>query len=307
MSAAGKTLEDWPDERWLDVRALRTLGPVLKRRLDLCARKGFDGVEADNVDAYANDSGFPLRAAHQLRFNRFLARAAHARGLAIALKNDVDQADELADDFDWALVEECFEYDECERLRPFTAAGKAVWAVEYTARARRLLSRRASGRFHGDGQAPRARRGAGAVLVSVRRRPASSVVPARQPSRCAATAASRQERCTSPARAGSKRVRRPSSRARSSTLVSRPVPMLQWPSPSSSPAAQEGVDDVGDVDEVARLAAVAEDRDRLARRRRGAEDRDHARLAARPGAGRRRWPGAARTWTARAAAGSSAT
>ena len=131
-SAAGKTLEDWPDERWLNVRALRTLGPVLKRRLDLCARKGFDGVEADNVDAYANDSGFPLRAAHQLRFNRFLARAAHARGLAIGLKNDVDQADELADDFDWALVEECFEYDECERLRPFTAAGKAVWAVEYT-------------------------------------------------------------------------------------------------------------------------------------------------------------------------------
>jgi len=131
-SAAGKTLEDWPDERWLNVRALRTLGPVLERRLDLCARKGFDGVEADNVDGYANDSGFALRAADQLRFNRFLARAAHARGLTIALKNDVEQAGELAKDFDWALVEQCFQYEECERLRPFTAAGKAVWAVEYT-------------------------------------------------------------------------------------------------------------------------------------------------------------------------------
>ena len=94
-AAAGKTLDDWPDERWLDVRALDRLGPVLERRLDLCVRKGFDGVEADNVDAYANDSGFPLRAADQLRFNRFLAREAHARGLSIALKNDLDQVAEL--------------------------------------------------------------------------------------------------------------------------------------------------------------------------------------------------------------------
>ncbi len=128
---AGKTLDGWPDERWLDVRALDELGPVLKRRLDLCAHKGFDGVEADNVDAYTNDSGFPLRAADQLRFNRFLAREAHARGLSIALKNDLDQVRELAGAFDWALVEQCFQYDECDRLRPFSAAGKAVFAVEY--------------------------------------------------------------------------------------------------------------------------------------------------------------------------------
>ncbi len=130
-SVAGKALEDYPDERWLDVRALHVLGPILERRLDLCARKGFDGVEADNVDGYANASGFPLRAADQLRFNRFLAREAHARGLAIALKNDLDQVAALAPAFDWALVEQCFQYDECARLRPFTTAGKAVWEVEY--------------------------------------------------------------------------------------------------------------------------------------------------------------------------------
>jgi hypothetical protein len=130
-AVAGRTLEDWPDERWLDIRALDVLGPVLERRLDLCARKGFDGVEADNVDAYANDSGFPLRAADQLRFNRWLAHAAHARGLTIALKNDLDQVGALERDFDWALNEQCFQYEECERLRPFTAAGKAVWEVEY--------------------------------------------------------------------------------------------------------------------------------------------------------------------------------
>ena len=33
------------------------------------AQKGFDGVEPDNVDAYTNDSGFPLTAADQLAYN----------------------------------------------------------------------------------------------------------------------------------------------------------------------------------------------------------------------------------------------
>ena len=88
-------------------------------------------MEADNVDGYANDSGFPLKAADQLRFNRFLAAAAHARGLSIALKNDLDQVAALEPDFDFALNEQCFQYDECDRLRPFVAAGKAVFVAEY--------------------------------------------------------------------------------------------------------------------------------------------------------------------------------
>ena len=101
------------------------------RLLDLCRDKGFDGVEADNVDGYANDSGFPLTADDQLAYNRFLAGAAHARGLSIGLKNDLDQVAELEPDFDWALNEECFAFDECDLLSPFVAAGKAVFHVEY--------------------------------------------------------------------------------------------------------------------------------------------------------------------------------
>jgi hypothetical protein len=128
---AGERLEGWPDERWLDIRRLDALRPSIERRLDLCARKGFDGVEPDNVDGYANRSGFPLRARHQLRFNRFLAREAHERGLSIGLKNDLDQVRTLEPHFDWALNEQCFEYRECDRLKPFTHAGKAVFVAEY--------------------------------------------------------------------------------------------------------------------------------------------------------------------------------
>jgi hypothetical protein len=127
----GASVEGWPGERWLDIRRLDVLGPIVKRRLDLCRRKGFDGVEPDNVDAYANDSGFPLSAADQLRFNRFVAAAAHARGLSVGLKNDLDQAAALQPRFDWALSEQCFQYHECDTLKPFTRAGKAVFVAEY--------------------------------------------------------------------------------------------------------------------------------------------------------------------------------
>jgi hypothetical protein len=127
----GAGVEGWPGERWLDIRRLDVLAPILERRLDLCRQKGFDGVEPDNVDAYANTSGFPLSAADQLAFNRFVAAAAHARGLSAGLKNDLDQAAALEPDFDWALNEQCFQYRECDALQPFARAGKAVLIAEY--------------------------------------------------------------------------------------------------------------------------------------------------------------------------------
>jgi hypothetical protein len=126
----GRKLADWPGERWLDVRA-PALRPIMGRRMDLCRAKGFDAVEADNVDAYANTSGFHLSSVDQLRYDRWLARAAHARGLGIALKNDLAQVRALEPVFDFAVNEECFQYRECGRLRPFTRAGKAVFQVEY--------------------------------------------------------------------------------------------------------------------------------------------------------------------------------
>ena len=128
----GRAYAGWPGEWWLDIRQMDLLTPILEARLDLCQAKGFDGVEPDNIDAYQAATGFPLAAQDQLFFNRWLASEAHARGLSIGLKNDPDQADELADDFDWALLEDCFAQGWCEALAPFSTWGKMVVAVEYT-------------------------------------------------------------------------------------------------------------------------------------------------------------------------------
>jgi len=121
----------WPGEKWLDIRRLDVLGPIMEARMDLCKQKGFDAVEPDNVDGYTNSTGFPLTAQDQIAYNKFLASAAHARGLSVGLKNDIDQVAALLPYFDWALNEQCFQYSECSTLLPFVAAGKAVFEVEY--------------------------------------------------------------------------------------------------------------------------------------------------------------------------------
>ena len=128
----GKDLQGWAGERWLDTRSA-TVRKIMLARLDLAASKGCNGVEADNVDGYANNSGFALTAATQLDYNRFLASEAHRRGLSIALKNDTDQLKDLVGDFDFAVNEQCHEFAECEGYQVFIASGKPVFNAEYAA------------------------------------------------------------------------------------------------------------------------------------------------------------------------------
>ncbi|MFA5873708.1 MAG: endo alpha-1,4 polygalactosaminidase [Anaerolineales bacterium] len=128
----GKDYQGWPGEKWLDIRKIDKLAPILRARLDLCALKGFDGVEPDNVEIYDNDSGFPITYADQLTFAIWLANEAHVRGLAIGLKNAPDMAADALPYFDFSVLEDCYVYTWCADLRPFLEAGKPVFAIEYT-------------------------------------------------------------------------------------------------------------------------------------------------------------------------------
>jgi len=129
-AALGEPLDGWPGERWLDIRD-PGVREVQAARLDLAAARGCDGVEPDNVDGYVNSSGFALTGGDQIDYNLWLATQAHARGLSVGLKNDLDQIAALVLAFDWALNEECAAYEECELLTPFIEDGKAVFNVEY--------------------------------------------------------------------------------------------------------------------------------------------------------------------------------
>jgi len=126
----GSGLDGWDGEYWIDVMD-PTVRTIMEARLDLAVARGCHGVEPDNVDGYANRNGLGLNGTEQLDYNRFLADAAHERGLSVGLKNDLDQLEDLEPWFDWALNEECASYDECGQLSTFTDAGKAVFHVEY--------------------------------------------------------------------------------------------------------------------------------------------------------------------------------
>jgi len=127
----GQELQDWPGERWLDIRQIEILTPLMENRLDLAIQKGCDGIDPDNLNGFENPTGFPLTAEDQLLYNKYLSQAAHSRGLAIGLKNDLNQIPELMSYFDWIVNEECFTYQECDLLQPFLEAGKLVFVIEY--------------------------------------------------------------------------------------------------------------------------------------------------------------------------------
>lgn len=131
-SVLGRNLDGWAGEKWLDVRQLDILIPIMRVRMEQAVQKGCHAVDPDNVDGYSNNTGFTLSYNDQLAYNIALADAAHSLGLAISLKNDLDQIKDLVSHFDFAVNEECFQYSECDMLKPFIDSGKAVFSIEYT-------------------------------------------------------------------------------------------------------------------------------------------------------------------------------
>jgi hypothetical protein len=129
-SDLGNPLDGWAGEKWLDTRSAN-VRTIMSARLDLAVTKHCDGVEPDNVDGYSNNTGFPLTKSTQIDYDTFLAGAAHARGLAVALKNDVGQLADLEPSFDFAVNEQCHQYNECGGYSLFTGHGKPVFNAEY--------------------------------------------------------------------------------------------------------------------------------------------------------------------------------
>jgi hypothetical protein len=135
-SVLGNGVDGYPNERFVDIRQIDAVLPILTARLDLAVSKGCDGIEPDLDDTYNGyDTGFAITEADQLAFNRAVADAAHTRGLSIGLKNgaspDGTFERAMAQFTDWALNEECNTFDECAGYSVFIDQNKAVFQVEY--------------------------------------------------------------------------------------------------------------------------------------------------------------------------------
>ena len=121
----------WIGERWLDIRQLAILQPIMSARFTMCKSKGFDAVDPDNIDGYQNSTGFPLSAQQQLTYDRWVAKAVHAVGLSVAQKNDNSQIGELRSSFDWAVLEQCYAQGWCGQFTPYTNDDRLVVDIEY--------------------------------------------------------------------------------------------------------------------------------------------------------------------------------
>ncbi len=139
-SVVGPGVVGWPGENWLLVTAANqpTILPLMKARFESwCLAKGFDAIEPDNLDAWTNITN--VSEADNLAYDMAIAQLAHGLGLSIGLKNlatdlDATQLPGFVSAFDWALDEQCYEYQECDAYTAsgsFLPANKAVFDVEY--------------------------------------------------------------------------------------------------------------------------------------------------------------------------------
>jgi hypothetical protein len=130
-SVLGKVYPGYPDERYLDIRRLAILQPIMARRFRMCRAKGFDAIAPDNIDTFQADTGFHLTAADELAYISWLIREAHGLGLSIGQKNNGDQTSALEPVMDWALTEECFFGQFCDQFTAYPAHHKRLFNTEY--------------------------------------------------------------------------------------------------------------------------------------------------------------------------------
>jgi hypothetical protein len=139
------SLKIYYDRQWgewfLDVRDVfrpnSVLATILNNRLQMCANKGFDALEPDNLQNDENAGGL-ISTQEQLDFNGWIADAAHAHGLAVFQKNAPDKVllkDRtglmMVEKFDGILNEECQQYGECAPLVEYVKRGKLALNAEY--------------------------------------------------------------------------------------------------------------------------------------------------------------------------------
>ena len=134
QTVLGLPISGYPDERYVDIRRWAVLGPILDARFRQCKAEGFAGVETDIDDSYTDTTGFPLTLHDEVTFDREVANAIHALGLAWLLKNGVNDdafIGEMEPLADGTVNEQCWQYNECSQLEPFAKAGKPILNVEY--------------------------------------------------------------------------------------------------------------------------------------------------------------------------------
>ncbi len=114
-SALGKVYFGFPQERWLDFRQLDAFKPMLRERISMCARKGFDSVELDDIDSFdpPSTTGFRLTPGDAQNFLAYAFNEIHRYGMTGLWKNSPLLSWWGRQYSDGAVVEECYAFGGC--------------------------------------------------------------------------------------------------------------------------------------------------------------------------------------------------
>jgi hypothetical protein len=127
----GKPVVDSVWGEWLlDLRTAdqrSALAAIMGRWTDRCAKDGYQAVEYDNLDSFNRSHGL-ITTAETKAYASLLVGRAHDAGLAAAQKNRAGW-DGTTVGFDFAIAEQCAQYDECGSY--VDHYGSHVLAVEY--------------------------------------------------------------------------------------------------------------------------------------------------------------------------------
>jgi hypothetical protein len=114
-AALGNVYFGFPQERWVDFRQLNALKPMLRERIRMCARKGFDAVELDDIDSFdpPGTTGFHLTPGDAQNFLAYAFNEIHRYGMTGLWKNSPYLSWWGRRYADGAVVEECYTYHAC--------------------------------------------------------------------------------------------------------------------------------------------------------------------------------------------------
>ena len=109
-AALGNVYFGFPAERWVDFRQLDALKPMLGERIGMCAVKGFDAVELDDIDGFdpPSTTGFDLTPGDVQNYLAYAFNLIHEYGMTGLWKNSPYLSSWGREYSDGAVVEECY-------------------------------------------------------------------------------------------------------------------------------------------------------------------------------------------------------
>ncbi|KAJ4109693.1 hypothetical protein NW768_012129 [Fusarium equiseti] len=126
----GKELDGWPGERWLNVSS-PNVHSIMKKRIEMAAKKGCDAIDPDNVDGFQNENGLKLTREDTVNFVKFLSQTAASFNMSTGLKNAGSVIPDVISDVHFSVNEQCVEYSECDTFAQFIDHDKPVFHIEY--------------------------------------------------------------------------------------------------------------------------------------------------------------------------------